>query len=194
MIVIMRISDRWSNGILPSRLQRPWSLFAGLINNKIDLIATDHAPHLKGEKENLYQLPFRRSAHSTFAGCHVWFFFSLKDLCRKNSWKNVPRSSHTLQNCQPGFIRKGYWPILCLLIRMIPGPWRRKIFCINAEWSPFEGWLLNRVLRIHGWMAIWYMTVAISMSHWKSAVNFPSLHPLTPSSKEKGNPLSLGEG
>ena len=119
-------------------------IWEGLLLNKIDVIATDHAPHTKAEKNQTY-------AHAPSGGpliqhslvAMLEFYhqgkISLEQIAEK--------MSHAVAVCykvqQRGFIREGYFADLALVDLNLP--WRVAPDNILAKcgWSPFEGSLFR---------------------------------------------------
>ena len=119
-------------------------IWEGLLLNKIDVIATDHAPHTKAEKNQTY-------AHAPSGGpliqhslvAMLEFYhqgkISLEQIAEK--------MSHAVAVCykvqQRGFIREGYFADLALVD--LNCPWRVASENILAKcgWSPFEGSLFR---------------------------------------------------
>ena len=119
-------------------------IWEGLLSNKIDVIATDHAPHTKAEKNQTY-------AHAPSGGpliqhslvAMLEFYhqgkISLEQIAEK--------MSHAVAVCykvqQRGFIREGYFADLALVDLNLP--WRVAPDNILAKcgWSPFEGSLFR---------------------------------------------------
>ena len=119
-------------------------IWEGLLLNKIDVIATDHAPHTKAEKNQTY-------AHAPSGGpliqhslvAMLEFYhqgkISLEQIAEK--------MSHAVAVCykvrQRGYIREGYFADLALLD--LNRPWRVAPENILAKcgWSPFERFLFR---------------------------------------------------
>ena len=115
-------------------------LLAGLLNDKIDIIATDHAPHTFEEKQNKYfQCPsgIPLIQHSLVA---------MLELYHQNKIsleKVIEKMCHTPAICykieKRGFIRKGYFADLVMLD--IDNSWKvdKSNILYKCKWSPFEG-------------------------------------------------------
>lgn len=115
------------------------SLINGLKNNKIDVIATDHAPHTIEEKSNTY---FKAPSggplvqHSLVAVLELYHQgkLSLNDV--------VIKMCHTpaeiFQVKERGFIREGYWADMVLVD--LNSPWKvtKDNTLYKCKWSPFE--------------------------------------------------------
>ena len=115
-------------------------LLAGLLNNKIDLIATDHAPHLISEKENPYcSCPSGGPSiqHGLVA------MFCLFQLGRIPVEKIVEKMCHApailYRIPNRGFIRKGFAADLVLVDPDDPWVVETDNILSKCGWSPFEG-------------------------------------------------------
>ncbi|MEI6683929.1 MAG: dihydroorotase [Bacteroidota bacterium] len=116
------------------------ALMAGVLNNTLDIIATDHAPHLKGEKENPYTScpsggPLVQ--HSLVA------MMGFSQLGKISVEKIVEKMCHNpailFQIEKRGFIRKGYHADLVLLDQDAPWTVEKENILYKCGWSPFEG-------------------------------------------------------
>jgi dihydroorotase len=112
----------------------------GVLNDNIDVIATDHAPHTLAEKQQAYALapsggPLVQHALPALLEMHLQGKISLE--------KIVEKTAHNVAICfdieQRGFIREGYWADLVLINLNDPF----KVTPINVfykcGWSPFDG-------------------------------------------------------
>ncbi len=86
------------------------ALWAALLDNRLDVIATDHAPHLLSEKEPPYEhahagLPLVQHALSLMFYYHAFGYISLEKIAEK--------MSHAVADCfniqDRGYIREGYY-------------------------------------------------------------------------------------
>ena len=119
-------------------------IWEGLLLNKIDVIATDHAPHTKAEKNQTY-------AHAPSGGpliqhslvAMLEFYhqgkISLEQIAEK--------MSHAVAVCykvqQRGFIREGYFADLALVDLNLPWRVASENILAKCGWSPFEGSLFR---------------------------------------------------
>ena len=119
-------------------------IWDGLLSNKIDVIATDHAPHTWQEKNQTYESAPSGGPliqHSLVAMLEFYHQgkISLEQI--------VEKMSHAVAVCykvqQRGFIREGYFADLALVDLNLP--WRVGTNNILAKcgWSPFEGTLFR---------------------------------------------------
>jgi dihydroorotase len=115
-------------------------LLAGLLDDKIDIIATDHAPHTIEEKQNKYfQCPsgIPLIQHSLVA---------MLELYHQNKIsleKVIEKMCHTPAMCykieKRGFIRKGYFADLVILDNNNSWKVDKSNILYKCKWSPFEG-------------------------------------------------------
>lgn len=115
-------------------------VLAGVLNDNIDVIATDHAPHTLAEKQQAYAQapsggPLVQHALPALLEMHLQGKISLE--------KIVEKTAHNLAICfdieKRGYIREGYWADLVLVD--LNDPW--KVTKLNnfykCGWSPFDG-------------------------------------------------------
>jgi len=112
----------------------------GVLNDNIDVIATDHAPHTLEEKQQAYASapsggPLVQHALPALLEMHLQGKITLE--------KIVEKTAHNLAICfnieKRGFIREGYWADLVLVD--LKDSW--KVTSLNnfykCGWSPFDG-------------------------------------------------------
>lgn len=116
------------------------ALLQGLIDNHIDVIATDHAPHTKQEKQNVYTKapsggPLVQHALPALLQMHHQGKISLE--------KIVEKACHNpailFQIKDRGFIREGYKADLVLVDLNAPWAVQPSNILYKCGWSPFEG-------------------------------------------------------
>lgn len=116
------------------------ALWNALLNDQLDVIATDHAPHLPVEKQPPYEnahsgLPLVQHALPLMLYYHSLGKISLETIVKK--------MSHAVADCfrieERGYIREGYFADLTIVDT-------RKPFVVSADnllykcgWSPLEG-------------------------------------------------------
>jgi len=115
------------------------SLWKALLEDKIDVVATDHAPHTSEEKANKY---FKAPSggplvqHSLVAMLDFW------KQGRLSLGKVVEKMCHAPAECfrvdRRGFIREGYWADLVLFEDDHPWEVRPENIYYKCGWSPFE--------------------------------------------------------
>ncbi|RZK67085.1 MAG: dihydroorotase [Pedobacter sp.] len=115
-------------------------ILQGVLNDNIDVIATDHAPHTFEEKQQPYSQapsggPLVQHALPALLEMHLQGKISLEKIAEK--------TAHNLAICfdieKRGFIREGYWADLVLVD--LKDSW--KVTKLNnfykCGWSPFDG-------------------------------------------------------
>lgn len=113
-------------------------LMKGLLENRIDVIGTDHAPHLPGEKMNDYM-------HCPGGGPMVQHsLLAMLDLCDSGMLsieKVVEKMAHAPAICykvkERGFIREGYFADLVVVDKKDYQVTKANIL-YKCGWSPFE--------------------------------------------------------
>lgn len=116
------------------------AVFDGVLSNRIDVIATDHAPHTLEEKQKPYfQCPSGGPMiqHSLVAMLEL--YHRKKILLEKIAEKmcHAPAVCFRLQ--KRGFIRKGYYADLVLVDMNAPQTVEKSNLLYKCKWSPFEG-------------------------------------------------------
>ncbi|HKJ16448.1 MAG TPA: dihydroorotase [Xanthomonadales bacterium] len=117
------------------------ALIEALQQGKIDVLATDHAPHTAEEKAqtNYLKAPAGLPLVQDAMLCILEHFhngnFSLQDIVRLTS-HNVARRFGVIDR---GFIREGYWADLVLVDTTTPTLVRPENILYKCGWSPFEG-------------------------------------------------------
>jgi dihydroorotase len=115
-------------------------LWKALLNDKIDVIATDHAPHTLEEKDNGYNKapsggPLVQHALVALLEMHHKGKISLE--------KIVEKACHNpailFQIKDRGFIREGYKADLVLVDLISPWTVNKENILYKCGWSPFEG-------------------------------------------------------
>jgi dihydroorotase len=116
------------------------SLLEAVNSNRIDVIATDHAPHTIEEKSNSY---FKSPSggplvqHSLVAMMELWHkkMISLEKIVEK-----MCHNPAILFNIKGrGFIREGFKADLCLVNPDAPWTVSKENILYKCGWSPFEG-------------------------------------------------------
>lgn len=116
------------------------AIFQALLDDRIDVIATDHAPHTLAEKDNTY---FKAPAggplvqHSVVA--MLEFFHDGRISVEKIAQKMAHNPAILFQIQKRGFIREGYYADLALVD--LDRPWKvdRENILAKCGWSPFQG-------------------------------------------------------
>ncbi|MEP7170407.1 MAG: dihydroorotase [Bacteroidota bacterium] len=129
---------KWNPAIKTSKDQE--ALLKGLLDDHLDIIATDHAPHTLKEKKQPYLTapsggPLVQHALGAMLEYHCRELISLE--------KVVEKMCHAPAVCfkveKRGFIREGYFADLVLV--NLKKQWKilKKGLLYKCNWSPFEG-------------------------------------------------------
>jgi dihydroorotase len=129
------------------------AIFKAVLDDRIDVIATDHAPHTVEEKENSY---FKAPSggplvqHSVVAMLELYHRgqISLENIVRKMS--HSPAILFRIK--ERGFIREGYFADLALVDLNIPWVVKKSNLLYQCGWSPLEGQEFNSSVT-HTWVS-----------------------------------------
>ena len=115
-------------------------LWKALLNGKIDVIATDHAPHTLQEKSNVYTKapsggPLVQHALVALLEMHHRGRISLEQIVEKTAHN----PAILFQVKDRGYIRKGYKADLVLVNLNEPWTVTKDNILYKCGWSPFEG-------------------------------------------------------
>jgi dihydroorotase len=115
-------------------------LWEALLNDKLDVIATDHAPHTWEEKQGVYEkvhsgLPLVQHSLSLMLHYHKQQKISLEKIAEK--------MSHAVADCfqikKRGYIREGYFADLVIVDLNKPYTVTKENLLYKCGWSPLEG-------------------------------------------------------
>jgi dihydroorotase len=115
-------------------------LWTALLNEMLDVVATDHAPHLKEEKQNPYlSAPSGGPMvqHSLQAMADAILSRRLPVYLLAQWMSHNPAICFRVKN--RGFIRKGYYADLVILNPKKPYEVKTSNILYKCKWSPFEG-------------------------------------------------------
>jgi len=116
------------------------AIIAALKEGKIDIIATDHAPHTKEEKSNKYWeapsgLPLVQHSLVQMLEFYHQGEFSLEQIVNKMS--HAPAKCFQVE--KRGFIRKGYFADLVVVDLNLAWTADQSNTLYKVGWSPFDG-------------------------------------------------------
>ena len=129
---------KWNPAIKTRKDQQ--ALFQALLDNKIDILATDHAPHTLAEKQNSYFKSPSGGPLVQHALVAMLEFYHQKKITLE---KIVEKMCHSPADCfqveKRGYIREGYWADLVLVD--LNSPWKvdETNILSKCNWSPFQG-------------------------------------------------------
>lgn len=116
------------------------ALWEALNDNRLDVIATDHAPHLLAEKEGPYE---HAHAGLPLVQHPVLLMLQHYDSGRITLEKIVEKMSHSVADCfnvkDRGYIREGYYADLVVLNPQLPQEVSKQNILYKCGWSPLEG-------------------------------------------------------
>ena len=133
---------KWNPSIKTENDQK--ALFEALMNDKIDIITTDHAPHKIEEKLNTY---FKSASGGPFIQhslpAMLEFFHNKKISLEKIAEKMCHNPAVCFNIKNRGFIRKGYYADLTLVDTNSPWEVNKSNILYKCGWSPLEGQKFN---------------------------------------------------
>lgn len=115
-------------------------LWEALLDDRLDVIATDHAPHLLSEKAPPYEnahagLPLVQHPLLLMLHYNQQGFITLEDIARK--------MSHAVADCfrikDRGYIREGYYADLVIIDKNKSYTVSKDNILYKCKWSPLEG-------------------------------------------------------
>ncbi len=136
------------------------ALFQALLDDKLDVIATDHAPHTLEEKTNSY---LNAPSGGPLVQHALPAMLEFAKNGNINIEKIVEKMCHNPAICfqieNRGFIREGYFADLVLV--NLNSPWKvdKENILYKCGWSPFEGQIFNAKIThtlINGHLAYQY--------------------------------------
>ncbi|MDF2431800.1 MAG: dihydroorotase [Mucilaginibacter sp.] len=129
---------KWNPAVKTGRDRN--GILKAVLNDHIDVIATDHAPHTTEEKSQPYLQapsggPLVQQALPAMLELYHQGKISLE--------KIVEKMAHNVATCfqveKRGFIREGYWADLVLVDLNAPWKVSKDNILYKCKWSPFEG-------------------------------------------------------
>lgn len=120
------------------------ALFQALLSGKLDVIATDHAPHTLEEKSNNY---FNAPSGGPLVQHALPAMLEFVKNGKISLVKVVEKMCHNPAICfrveERGYIREGYFADLVLVDLNNPWEVNKKNILYKCGWSPFEGEIFN---------------------------------------------------
>lgn len=116
------------------------ALWQALLDDRLDVIATDHAPHTREEKNEPYEkahagIPLVQHSLLLMLHYHKQGRIRLEDIARK--------MSHAVADCfgirERGYIREGYYADLVIVDLEKSTEVSKQNILYHCGWSPFEG-------------------------------------------------------
>jgi dihydroorotase len=130
---------KWNPAIKTERDQQ--AIFNGLLNDGIDVIATDHAPHTWEEKQNKYfNAPSGGPLIQHSLAAMLEFYHKGKISLEKIVQKMSHNPAVAFQIRDRGFIREGYYADLVLVNLNSPWGVSKENIVAKCNWSPFENY------------------------------------------------------
>jgi dihydroorotase len=116
------------------------ALTHALADTRIDVLATDHAPHLESEKANPYTrcpsgIPLIQFALQSALECVFRGDFALERLVE--AYAHAPATLFAIEG--RGYLREGHFADLVLVDPATPQTVRKDQVLSKCGWSPFEG-------------------------------------------------------
>ncbi len=120
------------------------AVFNALMDGRIDIIATDHAPHTIEEKSQPYiKAPSGGPLVQHALIAMLQFYDQGKISLEKIAEKMAHNPAVCFQIEKRGFIREGYWADLVLVDLAKPTEVTRESILSKCGWSPFEGLIFS---------------------------------------------------
>ncbi|MBX2961495.1 MAG: dihydroorotase [Cyclobacteriaceae bacterium] len=129
---------KWNPAIKTEADQK--AILQGLLDNRIDVIATDHAPHTWEEKQQSYfKAPSGGPLVQHSLNALLEFYHHGQVSLDWIATKTAHNPATLFQIEKRGFIRKGYFADLVLVDLNNPWTVTRENILAKCKWSPFEG-------------------------------------------------------
>lgn len=128
-------------------------ILKALLDNRIDVIATDHAPHTIEEKQQGY---FQAPSGGPLVQHSIVAMLEMQRQGKIMLEQVVQKMSHNVailfQIDRRGFIREGYYADLVLVNPNQPWTVKRENILAKCGWSPFEGQTFHSAVS-HTWIS-----------------------------------------
>lgn len=123
------------------------ALLRAVLDNQIDVIATDHAPHTFDEKSQPY---LQAPSGGPLVQHALQALLDLVDQGKMTLTELVQRTAHNtatlFQIEQRGYIKEGYWADLVLVDLDKPYPVTQENILSKCGWSPFENHVFSSTI------------------------------------------------
>lgn len=142
---------KWNPAIKTDADQQ--EIFRALLDDRIDVIATDHAPHtLEEKKNNYFQAPSGGPLVQHSVVAMMEFYHQKKITIEKIVQKMAHNPAIVFQIKERGFIREGYFADLVLVNPNKPWKVEKSNILAKCSWSPFEGTTFQSAVT-HTWIS-----------------------------------------
>ncbi|MFN6945036.1 MAG: dihydroorotase [Cytophagaceae bacterium] len=129
---------KWNPAIKESRHKE--ALLQGLLDNKLDIIATDHAPHTWEEKsQNYWNAPSGGPLVQHTLNIMLEFYHQNKISLERIVEKMCHAPAECFKIEKRGYIREGYWADLALVDLNQAWEVNKENILYKCEWSALEG-------------------------------------------------------
>lgn len=142
---------KWNPAIKTKNDQQ--EIFNAVLDDRIDVIATDHAPHTSEEKSKGYfQAPSGGPLIQHSVVAMLEFYHQKKIGLEKIVQKMAHNPAILFQIQERGFIREGYFADLVLVDPAKPWTVNKENILAKCGWSPFEGHTFQSTVT-HTWVS-----------------------------------------
>lgn len=142
---------KWNPAIKTEHDQN--QILNALLDDRIDVIATDHAPHTLEEKSNKYfQAPSGGPLIQHSLVAMMDFVLQKKISIEKMVQKMCHNPAILFEIEKRGFIREGYFADLVLVDPNMPWQVNKNNILAKCGWSPFEGTTFHSTVK-HTWVS-----------------------------------------
>jgi len=129
---------KWNPAVKTARDRE--GILKAVLDGRIDVIATDHAPHTREEKSLPYlQAPSGGPLVQHALPAMLELYHQGKISLEKIAEKMAHNVADCFQVAKRGYIREGYWADLVLVNLNSPWSVNKENILYKCKWSPFEG-------------------------------------------------------
>ncbi|HNT49976.1 MAG TPA: dihydroorotase [Cyclobacteriaceae bacterium] len=142
---------KWNPAIKTKADQQ--EILKAVLDDRIDVIATDHAPHTLEEKSKGYfQAPSGGPLVQHSLVAMLEFYHQKKISLEKIVQKMAHNPAILFQIQERGFIREGYFADLVLVDINLPWTVKKENILAKCGWSPFENYIFQSAVT-HTWVS-----------------------------------------